>query len=248
MKIGICDWGIGGLGFYNLLRAERPDVDVVYIGDQGVPGYGLFTRPALAVRLREVFRAFERLEVNRVVVACNAASTVVGDSQIPGVEALGMIEPTLASLERVLPTRIAVIGGGRTIRSGSYARPLRSRGWEVRQRVAQPLSRRIEDGEAFSPSTVRLLEQILAPLAGVERLVLACTHYVVLEPEVHRILPGVKIVDPASEVWNRYRTTLSPPTSGRGTTRFFTTGSAPAMEIQARAAFGVIAEVEELKI
>jgi glutamate racemase len=246
--IGICDWGIGGLGFYNLLRAERPDLDVVYIGDQGVPGYGLFDRKSLTKRIQSVFRTFGELGVEEVIVACNAASTVVDEAQIEGCRGMGIIEPTLASLGERMPGKIGVIGGRRTVRSGSYRRPLIDQGWDVRQRVAQPLSRRIEDGESGTPDTLGLLDQILKPLNEVDLLVLACTHYVVLEQEVRERLPGVAIVDPATEVWSRYRLTIPPKTAHIGHSRFLTTGSARAMERQAKVAFNVDATVEEITI
>lgn len=91
MTVGICDWGIGGLGFYNLLRNERPDLDVLYVGDQGVPGYGLFDRASLTRRLEQVFRLFRGEGVSDVVVACNAASTVVPYLNVEGVTGYGII-------------------------------------------------------------------------------------------------------------------------------------------------------------
>jgi glutamate racemase len=73
-----------------LLRTERPDLDVVYIGDQGVPGYGFFDRRALRHRIQAVFRRFRELGVSEVVVACNAASTVINDVRVDGVRGIGI--------------------------------------------------------------------------------------------------------------------------------------------------------------
>jgi glutamate racemase len=246
--VGICDWGIGGLGFYNLLRAARPDVDIVYIGDQGVPGYGKFDRAGLTARIRRVLDTFRRLEVGEVVVACNAASTVLNDARVEGVRTLGMIEPTLNALRAKPAGSIGVIGGGRTIRSGAYRRPLVEQNWRVRQRVAQPLSGLIEAGEAASPQTRRLLGQILAPLRGVDTLVLACTHYIVLEASIREELPAADFVDPATEAWRQFAPRLPAPSERTGTNLFFTTGSPDAMRRQAVAAFGVEAKVEEIVI
>jgi glutamate racemase len=248
MPIGICDWGIGGLGFYGLLRAERPDLDVVYIGDQGVPGYGFFDRLALTHRIEAVFRKFLELGVSEVVVACNAASTVIDDARVDGVRGIGIIQPTLDTLYKRKIKEIGIIGGQRTVRSGVYSRALRAQGIEVRQRVAQPLSRRIEDGEATTPGTLRLLSRILSPLRTVDHLVLACTHYVVLDAEIRERLPNVIIVDPAAEAWRQFRKSLPPKTGRTGETVFLTTGDPRAMEIQARAAFHVEATVEGITL
>ena len=239
MTIGVCDWGVGGLGFYGLLKTNRPDLDVVYLGDQGVPGYGKLPANVLTRRVADVLTEFRRQGADRVIVACNAASTVLdpGDPY-----ALGMIRPTLnalstkSSLER---GKIGIIGGRRTILSGAYARPLRASGWFVRARIAQPLSGLVETGLADAPETLATLDAILRPLRGVDRLILACTHYVVLADAIRARLPGITLVDPAALAWAELAPTLPPPVSRKGTTRFLTTGDPACMASTARAAFGI---------
>ena len=248
MSVGICDWGIGGLGFYNLLRNERPDLDVLYFGDQGVPGYGLFDRASLTRRMEQVFGVFRAQGVSDVVVACNAASTVVPYLNVEGVTGYGIIEPTLCAVKKLPKSTIGVIGGRRTIRSGAYRRALLTQGWEVRQRVAQPLSRRIEDGEAETPDTQALLSNILAPLHGVDYIMLACTHYIVLEGAVRRDLPEAKVIDPATEAWLKFRNQLPPKSEKEGSARFLTTGSADAMNRQSKLAFGIDLVSEEITL
>ncbi|MEZ0327295.1 MAG: glutamate racemase [Fimbriimonas sp.] len=243
MKIGICDWGIGGLGFYRLLREERPDIDVTYLGDQGMVSYGRLPRPELTARVKEVLAGFRERGVSRVVVACNAASTVLPYVQVADVDASGVILPALKKL-RAGSGPVGVIGGVRTIRSGAYRRALVEMGYPVRQRVAQPLSRLIEDGLANDPATLELLKQILAPIRNSERLVLACTHYVVLAPVIQAFMPHATLIDPAAEVWASMKESLPPKQDRIGSTEFFSTGECQAMETQALAAFGVTARVQ----
>lgn len=243
MRIGICDWGIGGLGFYNLLRADRPDIDVVYLGDQGFTPYGRVSTKELTHRIRWVLMGFRDLGVTEVVVACNAASTVLAGAAVPGVVAHGVIQPTIEQLA-LASTSVGVIGGRRTILSGSYRRPLRALGIPVAQRVAQPLSGLIEAGRAEEPSTQTLLKEILRPIRGCNRLVLACTHYVVLTPAIQAYMPHASIVDPATGVWKRMKDRLPRLSADIGTDQFFTTGALDAMETQAASAFGVSAKVD----
>lgn len=244
--IGVCDWGIGGLGFYRLLRESRPDLDVVYLGDQGVPGYGKLARPVLTERVRAVLGHFRDLGIRDVVVACNAASTVLTEAHIEGMRVTGMIRDTLDHLGSG-PGRIGVIGGRRTIVSGAYARPLREAGWTVVNRIAQPLSGLIEDGKADSPETEAALSAILRPLGKVDRLVLACTHYIALESAIRRRLPSVELIDPATVVWAKVAPGL-PVTPGRGTVRFLTTGDPNLMTQTARAAFDVDCSPEFIRL
>jgi len=243
VQIGICDWGIGGLGFYNLLRADRPDVDVVYLGDQGYTSYGKVPTRELAARIRWVLSGFRARGISQVVIACNAASTVLHEAAVAGVEARGVIEPALARLA-VDRTSVGVIGGRRTISSGAYRRPLAKLGVAVVQRVAQPLSGLIEDGRAGDPSTHDLLRSILRPIRHSERLVLACTHYVVLESVAREYMPEAMIIDPAAEVWAQIKFELAPGTGNIGSSLFYTTGDMAAMEARAFAAFGVRAKVQ----
>lgn len=93
-----------------------------------------------------------------------------------------------------------------------------------------------------------ILKEILSPLKDVQKLVLACTHYIVLEPSVRSLLPNIEIIDPATEAWKRFRVVLPPKTDQTGKTRFLTTGSATAMRAQSRIAFGVDADVVEISI
>lgn len=260
MTIGVCDWGVGGLGFYGLLRAARPDLDVLYLGDQGVPGYGKLPRPVLAARLRAVMARFREEGVSQVVVACNAASTVLDEVRVAGVQATGMILPTLEGLgSRLSPqpplgdeplgegkSRIGLIGGRRTVLSGAYARPLRAAGWAVRSRVAQPLSGLIEAGDLAGAK--RALGPILGPLRGIDRLVLACTHYVVLEDAIRAHLPGTELVDPAAYAWAAVAPALPAPTDHLGEVRFVTTGDPGCMAEAAHRAFGVVCRPRSIVI
>ncbi len=245
MKLGVCDWGIGGLGFYRLLREARPDLDVIYLGDQGVPGYGKLPRAVLAERLRMVFEEFRDREVGEVVVACNAASTVLDLAAVEGVRATGMIKGTLSEIGSGRGP-IGVIGGRRTIVSGAYARPLRAAGWTVRNRIAQPLSGLIEDGKANSSETEAALDAILRPLRGVGRLVLACTHYIALQEPIRRRLPNVELIDPATVVWSQLAPHLPFATDRVGSTAFLTTGDPTQMAQAAFAAFGVVCAPERI--
>ena len=242
--LGICDWGIGGLGFYRLLAAHRPDINVVYIGDQGATPYGKLPADALTARLNWIMKQFCALEVERVVVACNAAGTVLEQARTPGLCATSVIAPTLRHLRLKNYAHVGIIGGKRTIRSQAYAAPLRRAGTRVQQRIAQPLSALIEAGRAESPETLALLRTIVAPLQDADCLVLACTHYSVLEPALDALLPAMPRIDPAVETWREISREFPLPLPRPGRHRFYTTGDPAAMQAQAAAVFGVHANVQ----
>jgi glutamate racemase len=244
-RLGILDWGIGGLDLYRRLRAAGSRRDVLYWSDAGAPPYGTLPGLVLAERVAMVLEQLADEGCTQVVVACNAASTVLPEPSLQrriaarGCEVVGVIAPAIAAVRRQRLPAVAVIGGRRTIESRAYAEPLEAAGVRVAQAVAQPLSALIERGLTDGPEVQACLLEVLAPLHDAEHLVLACTHYVAALPAIRGWLPRLRsVVDPAAETlawidgqWG--------PHAGEGTARFVTTGSAAAMREAARLAFGL---------
>ena len=240
MKLGVLDWGIGGIDFYARLRARHPGVPVVYWSDSGATPYGKLGPAALASRVAGVVAALRERGVTQVVIACNAASTVIGHPALEevGLEVCGVIAPAIAATLADPARVVGVIGGRRTISSGLYRKGLVAGGRRVISRVAQPLSAMVERGELDSPALHLELRRILRPLRRVEALVLACTHYTALIGPIRRVLADVRIVDPAAATLAELerRGCLS----GQGEAdMFLTTGDPQATWEAARLAFGV---------
>jgi len=237
------DWGIGGLGFFKLLRQAAPGLGCVYLSDAGAPPYGTLTSAALTRRVRQAVAWFSARGVGELVVACNAASSVL--ARLPSRELaagapriLGVIEPTVHALLRGPRSSIGIFGGRRTVRSLAYRTPLLHAGFRVQQRIAQPLSALVEAGRISGPEVERLVTQILRPIADCPLLVPACTHYVALMPLFQRVAPAARWVDPAALT---LAALLEP--SGREARRaaaedeFWTTGSPAAFVRGAALAF-----------
>ena len=244
-RLGILDWGIGGLDLFRRLRAAGSRRDVLYWSDSGAPPYGTLPEPVLVDRVATVIERLADEGCTQVAVACNAASTVLPDPALRrrvaarGCEVVGVIEPAIAAvLRRELPA-VAVIGGRRTVESRAYAEPLAAAGVRVTQSVAQPLSALVERGLTRGPEVEACLREILAPVHDAEHLVIACTHYVAALPAIRGLLPRLRsVVDPAAETlaWVEARWGLR---GGEGHERFVTTGSAQAMREAAELAFGL---------
>ena len=250
-RLGVLDWGIGGLDAFRRLRARFPDVAMAYASDSGFTPYGRVPAQELRARVELMAR---RLGATHLVIACNAASTVLEDGPL-GLPTLGVIGPGVAAALATPYARFGLIGGERTIRSGAWERPLSAAGREVVARIAQPLSAHVEAGRLSGPELDRDLDEILAPFKGAappEALILACTHYPALADALRRHLPGVALIDPvpalvetAATQWAldddapRPRAT-APPVD------LWTTGSADAMVRAAALAFQFpLADVRE---
>jgi len=245
VKLGILDWGIGGVGFYALARARLPDLPVVYWSDAGATPYGKQAPAELARRVGTIARWLKReAGVTHLAVACNAASSVLpgidlDDDTLPAMT--GVIEHGVrAALRETAPGQIiGVVGGRRTVLSGAYRRGLSGR--NVRQRVAQPISARVEAGDLNSAGLRRELDGIMKPLREVDLLVLACTHYPALLGAFAERAPKAGIVDPAAELlaWAVDAWPLASAGRDGAPDRVLTTGDVEATARSARAAFGM---------
>lgn len=237
MRLGIIDWGIGGVSIYKLIKERLGDVPVTYFSDTGLTPYGKMSRRELVGRLNDVIRYLSSLGVTHIVIGCNAASTALPYLDKQGLKIEGVIEPAIAMAVKLRPRRLGVIGGRRTIVSGVYRRGFRGREIEVAQRVAQPLSGMIERGDTSSAELINECARILRPLKYCSHILLACTHYPAITPVLRKsVSPDTVFIDPAAEmvkIVRRWRL----PAAGRD--EFLTSGDPDAMRRAAKNAFGV---------
>jgi len=243
MKIGICDYGIGGIGLYKLLRAKT-SADIIYFSDSGFTPYGKVPADDLKNRVDHVFRFLRKEGVEYIAVACNAASTILPENQYT----TGIIEHGLRMVERIHPEEIAITGGHRTIESNAYKTPLERAGIKVTQRVAQPLSIRIEAGDLNSEALSADIAEIFGPVKNVSHILLACTHYPVIADKITEHVPNAILLDPVNEMADWIMANW-PPLEGHSTTRWVTSGDAEQMIRAAQSAFQVtISSVEKITI
>jgi len=238
----IIDWGIGGFGLYRELKRVRSDSPLLYFSDAGYPPYGTVATAALVDRLAQIVSFVEGEGATSIVLACNAASTVAvrlrSRVRLPVID---IIESGVQVVLRSGVRSVGVVGGERTIRSGIYHRRFRAEGIDSIGRVAQPLSGLIERGAIGSPPFEAALRQILAPLEGVDGLLLACTHYAAAMSRFQEALPATRIIDPVPVLARMVIDTMGRDRNGSGESgdRIFTSGDVGITKSGAKNAFGV---------
>jgi len=225
--LGVLDWGIGGVGVVGRMRERGVHSRVIYLSDTAAVPYGRMAANALSERVHVATTFLRDRGATHLVVACNAASTVLhGKPWVLPI--VGMIDPALNALRSLPPQHVGVLGGGRTIRSGLFRHHLQARGHQVMQRIAQPLSGHIERGSIGSETARMDLNHILRPLRSVDLVVLACTHYPAIAERLQAELPGAKLFDPSHAVADVVSTWL-PATHGRDVFEALCTGDSAAM-------------------
>ena len=215
--IGIFDSGVGGLTVARAISAQLPRESLLYIGDTARSPYG--PKPIADVRryALEILDTLVEQGVKMLVIACNTASAaMLRDARerydVPVVEVIGPAVRTAMSTTR--NGRIGVIGTAGTIGSGAYQDML-----EVNEKLtvfAEACPRFVEFVEAGvtnSPEVLAVAEEYLSPLrhAGVDTLVLGCTHYPFLEGAISYVMGSeVSLVSSDTETAKDvYRTLVS---------------------------------------
>ena len=233
--IAILDYGIGGIGLTQLIKHSYPSLPLLYFSDSGAVPYGKMPKTTLRNRILQILNYLSGLGVQRIVVACHAASTVIlpNDHGVTGIQKL-TIDAVLASGKQ----HIGVIGGGRTIRSGYYRKQLIHHGLTVQQRVAQPMSILVERGDTSSVEAQQTVSQIVGPLKGIDALLMACTHYPAMKGVLQNVLGRqVMLIDPITHVFNSLQAQLR-HNEATGNSLYLTTGDPKLMQKAALHAFG----------
>ncbi len=241
--VGMLDWGIGGIQCYRLLKAAQPAVSVLYCSDTGATPYGKLSAGALGQRLGLVVNTLVDRGATQIVFACNAASTALPHLRLP-VPCTGVIEHAARLVPCGFRGQLGVIGGARTIRSGLHRRALSSPQLRMVTRIAQPLSAHIEAGTTVTVRYRQDLERIMAPLANVDALLLACTHYAAISADLQTLTRQALLLDPVPALVDFVARNWQLPKSD-APDRFVTTGDPGAMREAAARVWGVALPVCE---
>ena len=226
--IGVFDSGLGGLTVLRALLDLLPEEDFTYFGDTGRFPYG--PKPAEVVRsyALQITQVLVDRGARLIVVACNSATAAALPALQArfGVPIIGVVEPGVrAAVQATRNRRVGVVGTVGTISSGAYQDLFaRTDASIMVSAVACPgFVEQVEDGDVDSPAVHALAHRLLAPLvaAGVDTLVLGCTHYPLLARTIGAVMGrDVVLVSSADETAFAVRARLGDPTrshAARGT-------------------------------
>jgi glutamate racemase len=208
--IGIFDSGVGGLSVAREIRRARPGEDLLYIADTAYCPYG--DRPLEEVRRRAlaVGRYIEGARAKLVVAACNTASGAALEQlrQTLTIPVVGLEPAVKTGVALTRNGRVGVMATAGTLASARFARLVRdhARGVEVLAQACPGLADLIEDGHLDGSVLVARLDELTQPMkrAGVDTVVLGCTHYAFVSEPLARVLgPGVQLVDSAPAIARR---------------------------------------------
>lgn len=239
MKIGILDWGIGGVDLMLRIR-NFSKVDFIYFSDTGYTPYGKVSEKDLKTRVDDVISLLERKGCQRIFVACNAASTVISENE----NCKGVIQAGIKEVSRYSPQQIGLVGGVRTVESGIYKKSLEENGIQVNQVIAQPLSALIEKGILDGEELDLTIEEIFSKLNSETYILLACTHYIAVESKIESFLPHVQLIDPIDFLVEEINDTFK-ELDGENKIEFFTSGNLEETRYSLKKIYQL--EIEDIK-
>ena len=188
--IGVFDSGLGGLTAVKALRRLLPGEDLIYFGDTARVPYGGRSRETLLKYARQDIAFLRSFDLKAVLIACGTVTstsldTLRKDNDLP---VLGVVEPSCReALAATNNKKIGMIATLASARSGAYERTLKGLDADV-QVVSQPCplfvplveNGRFRQGDVVIETVAR---EYLTPLmeAGVDTLILGCTHYPLAE-------------------------------------------------------------------
>ena len=206
--IAVYDSGVGGLSVLRALLNQLPHEHFIYLGDQAHVPYGERSLEALRALAEGVTRFFMRQKAKIIVIACNTASAAALKflrQKYPDQVFVGMEPAVKPAAEQTQSHKVGVLATPSTFHGELYASVVErfAHGVEIFESTCPGLVTQIEKGALDAPETLSILHDALDPMleAGVDKIVLACTHFPFVIPQIEGIVAGrATVIDPAPAV------------------------------------------------
>jgi glutamate racemase len=205
--VGIFDSGIGGTSIWKEISALLPFEDIIYLSDNKNAPYGEKSKQEIINLSVKNTEYLLKKKCKLIVVACNTATTNAIDflrENYP-VSFIG-IEPAIkpAALKTKTNT-IGILATKGTLNSELFEKTSKSIKKEIiiKQTIGKGLVELIEDGKLNSNDMDKLLSHYIKPMIkeSIDCLVLGCTHYPYLIPQIRKIVGDrIQIIDSGEAV------------------------------------------------
>ena len=202
--IGVFDSGFGGLTILKNLQKALPQYDYLYLGDNARAPYGSRSFETIFRYTLQAVRELISRGCPLVILACNTASAKALRSiqqdvlpyEFPDKRVLGIVRPTAEEIGKFSKSgHIGIFGTMGTVSSGSYLIEINHFYPELKvtQHACPMWVPLVENGERESEGArffvKKDIDALLAEDPDIDTLLLACTHYPLLEGAIRSALP-----------------------------------------------------------
>lgn len=205
--IGIFDSGVGGTSIWKEITSLLPLENTIYLSDSKNAPYGEKSKKEiidLAIKNTEFLLA---QNCKLIVVACNTATTnaiqILREKY--NVPFIG-IEPAIKPASLITKTNnIGILATKGTLTSALFEKTSNTINKKIiiKEKIGEGLVELIEEGKLHAAETKNLLKTYIQPMMDekVDCLVLGCTHYPYLIPQIRKIVGNeIKIIDSGEAV------------------------------------------------
>lgn len=204
--IGIFDSGIGGTSIWKEIHHLLPNEKTIYLADSKNAPYGQKSKEEIVKLSMKNTDFLLEQKCKLIVVACNTATTNAIEElrakyDIPFIG----IEPAIKPAATHSKTQIiGILATQGTLTSALfYETTKKFHNTKIIEQVGNGLVQLIESGKINSPEMAQLLHSYLQPMieANIDYLVLGCSHYPFLIPQIKKIIPShIQIIDSGEAV------------------------------------------------
>jgi glutamate racemase len=204
--IGIFDSGIGGTSIWSEIHQLLPNENTIYLADSKNAPYGQKSKDEIIALSYKNTELLLDMDCKLIVVACNTATTnaiqeLRAKYDVPFIG----IEPAIKPAATNSKTQtIGILATQGTLNSELFHKTTEIyQDTKIIEQVGHGLVQLIESGNIDSPEMTKLLQEYLKPMieANIDYLVLGCSHYPYLIPQLKKILPpNIKIIDSGEAV------------------------------------------------
>ncbi len=248
LTIGVFDSGFGGLTVLRALLARIPNARYLYLGDSARLPYGSKSPETVARFAISSVRFLIEQGADLLVIACNTATALalpeIRTASAP-LPVFGVIEPgaRAAAATPHQPGPVLVLATAATVGSHAYLHALEALGLTATEQACPLLVPLVEEGWLHTPAhtdgarekvteaVLRIyLAEALTAAPDAQTLLLGCTHYPLLRPEIAQTLAELgrplHIIDSAEATADAVAAHLPLlPTSTTATCTFYATDS-----------------------
>lgn len=204
--IGLFDSGVGGTSIWSEIHNLLPNENTIYLADSKNAPYGLKSKEEIIDLSFKNTEFLLHQNCKIIVVACNTATTnaikeLRTKYDVPFIGIEPAIKP--AALQSKTQT-IGILATKGTLNSELFHKSVANHP-EVKiiEQIGHGLVQLIENGDIDSAEMEELLKSYLNPMIekNIDYLVLGCSHYPYLIPQIKKIIPPkIKIIDSGEAV------------------------------------------------
>ncbi|NRT11745.1 glutamate racemase [Flavobacterium sp. 14A] len=213
--IGIFDSGIGGTSIWKEIHQLLPGEETIYLADSKNAPYGQKSKEEIVALSIKNTKLLLEMNCKLIVVACNTATTnAIEELRSNYLVPFIGIEPAIKPAALYSKTQtIGILATKGTLSSALFASAIQKySNTKIIEQVGHGLVQLIEAGKINSPEMHALLLSYIQPMIAenIDYLVLGCSHYPYLIPQIRKMLPDhIKIIDSGEAVAKQTKNLLA---------------------------------------